>query len=175
VLSGIIIAAIWKLVWPRDLVRVWRISPVQAVVAWVTFGATLVMAPHIDRAILLGIALSATVHLWRELKPTVVSARTGDALIVEVSGVLWFGSAAALEDSLLEQIADESDLQRVEVRCAGLGRIDLSGAQVLRDLVDHARRAEIELTVTDVPDHAVRLLSAVGLVSVSGTGSAPDS
>ncbi|MDG2283418.1 MAG: SulP family inorganic anion transporter [Longimicrobiales bacterium] len=175
VLSGIIIAAIWKLVWPRDLVRVWRISPIQALVAWVTFGATLVMAPHIDRAILLGIALSAAVHLWRELKPTVVSARTGDALMVDVSGVLWFGSAAALEDSLLEQIADEPNLQRVVVRCAGLGRIDLSGAQVLRDMVDHARRVEIELTVTDVPDHAVRLLSAVGLVSASGTGSAQES
>lgn len=174
VLSGIVIAAIYKLIRPQDLWGLWRISPLQATVAWVTFVATLLMAPHIDRAILIGIALSAAIHLWRELTPTVVASRDDDTLTVELSGVLWFGSAAALEDSIFERLADEPDVRRVVVRCSGLGRIDLSGANVLREMVEHARRAEIDLVVADVPDHAVRLLSAVGLVSASGTGSSPD-
>ncbi len=175
VLSGIVIAAVWKLIRPQDLVTIWRASPIQAVVAWATFSATLAMAPHIDRAILLGIALSAVVHLWQELTPSVVSTREGDTLTMDLAGVLWFGSAAALEDALFEQLADERDVRRVVLRCSGLGRIDLSGANVLREMVDHARRAEIELTVTDVPDHAQRILFAVGLVASSGTGSPSDS
>ena len=175
VLSGIVIAAIWKLIRPQDLVAIWRASPRQAVVAWVTFGATLTMAPHIDRAIMLGVALSAAVHLWQELTPSVVSSREGETLVMDLAGVLWFGSAAALEDALFERLADEQDVRRVVLRCSGLGRIDLSGANVLREMVDHARRAEIELTVTDVPDHALRILSSVGLVASSGTGSASDS
>ena len=103
-----------------------------------------------------------------------VSARDGDTLEVDVSGVLWFGSAAALEDALFEQFADEQDVRRVVVRCAGLGRVDLSGANVLREMVEHASRAGIELTVTDIPDHAVRVLEAVGLTATSGTGSSSD-
>ena len=174
ILSGIIIAAIWKLIRPRDILRIWRVSPTQAVIAWITFGATLAMAPHVDRAIILGVALSAAVHMWEELTPALVSARDGDTLEVDLSGVLWFGSAAALEDALFEQLADEQDVRRVVVRCTGLGRIDLSGASVLRDMVEHARRAGIELTVRDIPDHAVRVLTAVGLIATSEPGSSLD-
>ncbi|HAY77109.1 MAG TPA: hypothetical protein DCY33_04645, partial [Gemmatimonadetes bacterium] len=164
VLSGIVIAAIWKLVRPQDIIHIAKTSVPQGMVAFVTFLGTLVMAPHIDRAILLGVAMSAAVHLWRELTPTVVSSREGDQLIVDLSGVLWFGSAAALENQLFEQLADEPDVNKVVLRCSGLGRIDFSGANVLHEMVDHAERANIELTIEDVPDHALRLLSAVGLL-----------
>lgn len=175
VLSGIVITAIWKLIRPQDILRIWRVSPAQAAVASVTFVATLTMAPHIDRAILLGIALSAAVHLWRELTPSVVSTREGETLTVDVSGVLWFGSAAALEDALFQQLADEEDVQRVVLRCSGLGRIDLSGAKVLSEMVEHARRARIEMTVSDVPPHARRILISVGLEIASGTPPPVDS
>ncbi len=175
VLSGIVITAIWKLIRPQDILRIWRVSPAQAAVASGTFVATLTMAPHIDRAILLGIALSAAVHLWRELTPSVVSTREGETLTVDVSGVLWFGSAAALEDALFQQLADEEDVQRVVLRCSGLGRIDLSGAKVLSEMVEHARRARIEMTVSDVPAHARRILISVGLEIASGTPPPVDS
>ena len=174
VLSGIVISAIWKLVRVQDLISLAKVSLPQGIVAFVTFFATLVMAPHIDRAILLGVAISAAVHLWRELKPTVVSSREGDELIVDLFGVLWFGSAAALEDQLFEQLADEPDVNRVVLRCSGLGRIDLSGANVLCEIVEHVGRANIELVIEDVPDHARRLLSAVGLLALSGTRSTQD-
>ena len=97
-----------------------------------------------------------------------------NTLIVDLSGVLWFGSAAALEDQLFEQLADEPDVNKVVLRCSGLGRIDFSGANVLHEMVDHAGRANIELAIEDVPDHALRLLSAVGLLTLSETRSTQD-
>ena len=174
VLSGIVIAAIWKLVRPQEMIHIAKTSVPQGMVAFVTFFGTLVMAPHIDRAILLGVAMSAAVHLWRELTPTVVSSREGDQLIVDLSGVLWFGSAAALENQMFEQLADELDVNKVVLRCSGLGRIDFSGANVLHEMVDYAGRANIELTIEDVPDHALRLFSAVGLLTLSETRSTQD-
>ena len=54
----------------------------QALVGWGTFVATLVLAPHIDQAILIGVALSAAVHLWRELNPRVTAKREGDTLVL---------------------------------------------------------------------------------------------
>lgn len=170
VLSGIVIAAIWKVVRPRTLLGIWKVSPIQAGVAWSTFVATLLLSPKVDRAIILGITLSALVHLWRELKPEVTSERRGDTLILEPSGVLWFASAPAVEDRLFALLAEEPDVTRVIVRCGGLGRIDLSGAYALAEMVEQARRAGLEMTLEDVPDHATRLLRAVGLLDI-GTGS----
>jgi len=169
VLSGIVIAAIWKLVRPGALLGIWKVSPIQAGVAWATFVATLVLAPKIDQAIIFGICLSAVVHLWRELKPQVTSERQGDTLILEPSGVLWFASAPAVEDRLFTLLAEEPDVTRVVLRCGGLGRIDLSGAYALAEMVEQVRRAGLEMTLEGVPDHATRLLGAVGILDL-GTG-----
>lgn len=174
VLSGVVIAAVWKLVRPQEVLRIWAISRSQGMVASVTFVATLALAPHIDRAVLIGVVLSACVHLWQELTPSLSAKRVGDGLVIEPSGVLWYGSAPTLEDRLFERLADEPDLRRVVIRCGRLGRIDLSGAHVLREMVRHAEGVGIELTIEDVPDHAGPLLTAVGLTWASGTGSAPD-
>ncbi len=163
VLSGIVIAAVWKLVRPREVLRLWAVSRPQAMVGWTTFVATLALSPHIDQAVLIGIALSAGVHLWRELTPHVTAEREGDTLIVEPSGVLWFASAPAMEDLLFDRLAEEPDVTKVVVRCAGLGRIDLSGAYTFYETLEHARRAGLEMTIEDVPDHARQLFRSVGV------------
>lgn len=163
ILSGIVIAAIWSLVRPGQLFGLAKISWTAALVGWVTFAATLALSPQIDRAILIGIALSAAVHLGRELKPTVSAERDGDTLVVEPSGVLWFGSAPALEDLILARLADEPDVSAVLIRCAGLGRIDLTGAYTLAELLEQGARAGIDIRLEEVPDHALRLLSAAGV------------
>jgi len=163
VLSGIVIAAVYRLVHPIAVVRLWWISRPQAMIAWATFIATLTLSPHIDRAVLIGIALSAGVHLWRELTPHVTTEREGEALVVVPSGVLWFGSAPAMEDLLFERLAEEPDVNRVIVRCRGLGRIDLTGAYIFAEMVDHAKRAGLELTLEQVPDHAIALFRSVGI------------
>ncbi len=171
VLSGIVIAAIWKVIQPTKVLALWSVSRAQALVGWGTFALTLALSPKIDQAIMIGIALSAAVHLWQELTPHVTARRSGDTLVVRPSGVLWFGSAPALEDLVFARLADEPDVQRIELRCEGLGRIDLTGAHTLAEMVEQARRAGIEIQVLDVPDHARRILSSVGLVDGDGTDS----
>ncbi len=163
VLSGIVIAAVWKLIRPRQLLGLWRVSRPQALVAWGTWGATLLLAPKVDHAVIVGIALASGVHLWRELTPHVTAERVEDTLVLEPSGVLWFGSAPALEDKLFARLAAEPDVDRVVVRCGGLGRIDITGAYTLAEMLEQARRAGIDMVLEDVPGHAKRLLSAVGI------------
>jgi sulfate permease, SulP family len=163
VLAGLVMAAIWRIVRPQELWALWKVSPAQALVGWGTFGVTLYLSPHIDQAILIGVALSAVVHLWRELTPRVTAERVGDTLFVEPSGVLWFGSAPALEDQLFARLAEEPDVTKVVIRCGGLGRIDLSGAYTLAEMLEQSRRAGLEMTLESVPEHATRLLRAVGV------------
>lgn len=174
VLAGIVIAAIWTLVRPGELIVLWRASPAQALIGWGTFAATLVLAPRIDLAVLLGVGMSAGVHLWRERTPDVSARREGDTLYLEPDGVLWFGSAPVMEERLLARLAEEPDVRRVVIRCGGLGRVDLTGAYTLAEMLAQAERAGLEVRLEDVPDHALRVLAAIGLDDLRSGGTRPD-
>jgi SulP family sulfate permease len=163
VLAGVVMAAVSGLMRPREFVSVWTISRPQGLVSLGTFTFTLILAPRIDLAILVGLALSTSAHLWREMTPLVDGTREGSSLHLAPSGVLWFGSAAALEERILGQLSQEPDVTKVVVSLGALGRIDLTGAYTLMELADYLREAGVELQLVDVPGHAIRVLSGVGL------------
>jgi sulfate permease, SulP family len=163
ILSGIVIAAIWSLFKPKQLVALWTASRPQAMVGWGTFALTLLLSPHIEQAVLLGMVMAGAVHLLRELTPGIQAHRDGNTLHLEPQGVLWFGSAPALEAVFLDRLADEPDVTRVVVHCGGLGRIDLTGAFGLADLREHVARAGLEMEIEGAPEHAMRALRAAGI------------
>ncbi|HKJ02217.1 MAG TPA: STAS domain-containing protein, partial [Longimicrobiales bacterium] len=165
-----VMAAIWSLFRPREMLRLWGLSRPQALVGWSTFGLTLALSPHVDHAVLVGILASGAVHLLREIRLDVVSHREGDMLHIAPKGVLWFGSVPALEDELLARFAGEPGLEWVVINCAGLGRIDLTGALALAEMLDDLRRAGIQIAVTGVPEHARRVFRAVGTERWGGGG-----
>ncbi len=76
--------------------------------------------------------------------------------------MLWFGSVPTLEDELLEHLAREEGVSRVVIHCQGLGRIDLTGAWTLVEMLEEIRSAGITIAVAGVPDHARRVFHAVG-------------
>ncbi|MEQ8330086.1 MAG: SulP family inorganic anion transporter [Longimicrobiales bacterium] len=162
VLAGIVIAAVRKLLRPEKLLRLGRISWPQAAVGWTTLLLTLALAPRIEQAVLLGMVISGSVHLWRELAPDVAVWREGTTLHLAPSGVLWFASAPVLDDTIRAEVADAREIQKVVLHCQGLGRIDLTGALALSDMLDHLRDAGLEVDVEGVPDHAQRVLRGVG-------------
>ena len=162
VLAGIVIAAIWSIFKPGELLDLWRLSRPQALVGWTTFVLTLVLSPHVDHAVLLGILLAGAIHLWREVQLDMTSHREGDTLHVEPRGVLWFGSVPTLEDDLLDHLAREQGVDHVVIHCQGLGRIDLTGAWTLVEMLDDVRAAGIAVTVAGIPEHARRVFFALG-------------
>jgi len=166
ILSGIVIAAIWPLFRVKELMSLWAISGPQAVVGWGTFGFTLILAPRIEQAVVLGVLMATAAHMWRELQPGVETQIEGEELHFEPKGVLWFGSAPALEDSLLSSLAQEPNVKRIIVHCAGLGRIDLTAAQGIARIAEQAQVAGLEMEIRGAPEHAYRVLQAVGLESI---------
>jgi SulP family sulfate permease len=162
VLAGIVIAAVYSLFRPRGLIQLWGLSRPQALVGWTTFVLTLALTPHVEEAVLLGMLLAGAIHLWRELRPDVTSRREGDTLHIEPQGVLWFGSAPALDDEILAHLGRQPNVNRVVINCGGLGRIDLTGAYVLAELLEHLTRAGVDVQLADVPEHAARVLKATG-------------
>ena len=106
-LGAILIISVAKFLRLGTLVKMGRLSRPQAIVGWATFGFTLLLAPRIDRAVMIGIGLAILVHLWRELRVHVrskYSAATA-TLRLEPKGVLFFASAPILYQTFLDELA----------------------------------------------------------------------
>ncbi len=161
VLGAIVVVAVAGLVRLGPPLRLWSYSKPQFAVAWITFAATLAFAPHVERAVMVGIGLSIAIHLWRELSLELETWIDGATVHVKPLGVLWFATASGLQDSVLRILAERRDVSRLEVHLDGLGRLDITGALILETLLEEARRAGLEAVVVDVPPAAERLVGRV--------------
>jgi SulP family sulfate permease len=161
VLAGLIIVAAVSLIDISAFREYWQQSRAQFLVALPTFVATLLLAPHIERGLLIGIGLALAVHLWRETRLDVDSWRIGRTLYVLPHGVLYFGSAPAFQTAINGLLADNADADVVEIDLHRLGRVDLTGVYALRDIVDSAREGGTAVRFTRIPPHAAERIKAV--------------
>lgn len=163
-LGAIVIAAVLSLFRFGDLTKLWQMSRPQAVLGWLTFGLTLALSPRIDVAVLIGIALATGVHLWREQRLVLNTWQEGKSLHFEPHGVLWFGSAYRLEETL-SQMLSERDGERLVLHLGGLGRIDLSAALTIEQLINDAQAAGLSVELVDVPPSAKRWVAKLWTVT----------
>ncbi len=170
VLSTIVIVAVVQLIRVDHIVHIWPISRSQATVAAVTFFATLAFAPRIDIAVLFGIGLGVAVHLANELDTAVDSAYVDGKLTMRPVGVMYFGSTPAIEETLLEQLADHPEATELEINLDQLGRIDFTGATALKAFVSDAKDAGLDVTIVSVPAHARKVILRVMEDDVLGSG-----
>ncbi len=151
VLGAIVIASVVSLVRVRALVRLWRESVLQAVVATGTVAVTVAASPRVEWGVVGGVAMAVLVHLWRELRIVVSRRVDGDRCTIRPQGVLWFGSANRLEDLIVGILARHPEVTHVDIDLSGLGRVDYSGARTLRRVADDAAESGFEIRVLGVP------------------------
>jgi len=161
VLSGLVIGAVVSLIDVRTPLRFWRWSKPQLVVGLVTTVSTLVLAPRVERGVLLGVAAALAVHLWREMQVAVPTALDDGVLHLHPAGVLYFGSVPAVERAVNDQIAGHPDVDRVVLHLDAVGRLDLTGALMLRDLLEDAEAAGRAFEIVGAKAHAAKLLRRV--------------
>ena len=161
VLAGIVIASVLRLVDPRPVLRFWAMGRVQFATAAVTYGATLLLAPRLDLAVVLGVVMATLVHLWRELHLQVPAEYRDGVLHVRPSGVLYFASAPGLEDAVNNLLAEHPGTVRLRVELEGLGRLDVTGAMALSTLLDEVREAGISAEICEVPPQLRRIVARV--------------
>ncbi len=161
VLAAIVITAVTQLITIKKLFSVVRTTRPQAIVAWVTAGATIWFAPHVERAVILGVVLSILLHVWRELPVEVRSWFEADTLHLEPMGVLFFASAPALDDAFLNAMAAHPDATHMTLHLEKLGRIDYTGALAVKSLIEEAEQAGLTVDISGVPPHARRIMKGV--------------
>ncbi len=153
-LAGIVLVSVVSLLRLPDLFRIRRYSRPQGHIAWITFGLTLLLAPRIDYAVLVGIGLAVAHHLRREQRVLVDVWLDDETLNIRPRGVLWFGSAPLVEDALNDALERHPQASELVLRLGSLGRIDLSAAMMLGRLMDDARQAGLRVRYVDVPPMA---------------------
>ncbi|MDH3707974.1 MAG: SulP family inorganic anion transporter, partial [Acidimicrobiia bacterium] len=159
VLAAVVISAVLKLIDLPALVSFWRLSRAQALVAWLTFAATLVLTPRVDIAVLVGISASIAVHLWRELQLRSDWVVDGDVLTVRPQGVFWFASVPRIGQTLVHQLGEHPDARELRIDLSGVGRIDYTAKTFLLQLVDEvADETGLEVNLINIPEHARRVL-----------------
>ncbi len=161
VLAGIIIASVSTLLRPRELLALRPLSRPQFTIAVVTGVATIASAPRIQWALVIGIALSIGWHLRRETLIHVDRWTDGTRLHLRPSGVLYFGSAPVVEEAFIALLAEHPDATSLVVHCDRLGRVDVTGALVLRDLLRDAQAAGLEAEVRALVPAGEKILTRV--------------
>ena len=163
VLGAIVIFAIYHLIRVDEIVRMVKISRGQAGIAGFTAVATLLLAPRVDIAVLLGMFLAAGVHLYRESSRLEIPATHIDGrLTLEPRGVLYYGSVGALNKALNKELAGHGDCTIVLLDLSQLGRIDYTGFQSLRGFAETVRGAGLGFEVSNIPAHAEGLFKRAG-------------
>ena len=161
VLAAVVMAAVVNLLDVRGLIKLWRYARLQALTAYATFVLTLLLAPRVDYAVLLGIGLAVVAHLYREAKLGVRAHRDGDTLTLVLSGVLWFGSAHQLEAAFERLLEAHQGVSSLVLDAAALGRVDLSGSLLLAELIERAHERGLAAEVRGLEPHMQRVLGRV--------------
>lgn len=185
VLAAIIIAAVIKLMNFRQLASFMKIDKADGSAAWITFAATLVFAPALEKGILIGASVSILIHLYRMMRPHVaVLGRHSDGMLrdadlhhlkidrlllaIRLDGRLFFANTSYFEDQVHAALERFPETRHVAIMFNGINEIDSSGTEMLKELCGQLSLLGVSVLFVGVKSHALKVLRAGGLESIIG-------
>jgi len=181
VLAAIIMMAVIGLVNIRGFIHAWKAQWYDGAISIITFVATLVLAPHLEWGILLGVSLSILVFLYKSMRPKVVdlSLGTDQALhdcvasgleecryidVVRFDGPLFFANASYLEDQIRNRRRTKNELKHIIISSSGINDIDASGEEALSLTVERVRSAGIDISLAGINRSVLNVLKRTHLI-----------
>ena len=185
VLASVIMMAVIGLVNVSGFVHAWHAKPYDGAISVISFVATLAFAPHLDKGIMIGVALSIAVFLYKSMRPTVMSLsrHADDSLraallhdleeckymdVVRFDGPLFFANASYLEDQINERLQAKRDLRHIVIVSNAISDIDASGEETLSLLVDRIRSSGAEISFSGVNESVMGVLERTHLIERIG-------
>ena len=166
VLAATIIVAVSSLVDTKTLKEAWHYDRADAFSLLAT--ALGVVAFGVEEGILMGVALSLGVLVWRSSHPhmAVVGRVPGTEhfrsverhrvetvpglLALRVDESLYFANAALVEDHVESLLVQDPSIKRVLLACAAVNQIDATALGVLTQMEHSLRKRGIELALAEV-------------------------
>jgi SulP family sulfate permease len=184
-LAAVIIMAVMNLIKFKPIVHAWKAQKHDGIVAVTTFALTLIMAPHLDKGIIVGVALSIGLFLYRTMRPRVaILSRYKDGTMRDIAvhklptspkisimrfdGSLYFANAGFFENNVLEAVAANPELRYIIIDAQGINQLDATGEEVLYHLASRLRSNGIELLVARMKRQFMGTLRRTNIIDKMG-------
>ncbi len=184
-LAAVIMMAVIGLVNFKALLHTWHVRRDDGMVAVITFVLTLVLAPHLDRSIMIGVILSLAIFLYRTMEPRIAAlSRHPDGSLRDASlyglgtcenisilrfdGSLYFANISYFEDKVLGIAASHPDLKYIIVDGPGINQIDASGEEMLTSLTERLQAGGVEILFSRFKKQVMDVLRNSGFVERLG-------
>ncbi len=184
-LAAVIIMAVIKLIRLKPIKHEWNVQPHDAIVSVVTFILTIIMAPHLDKGMLIGVMLSLGLYVWRSKRPhmAILSRHSDDTLrdaeahilstcdhitVLRFDGPLYFANAGYFEDKVLGRLAAKPDLKYLLIDAEGINEIDATGEEMLHELIKRLDKMGIELVFARAKAPLVSMFDRMHLTELLG-------
>ena len=184
-LAAVIMMAVFGLVNIKHFRHTWAVYRTDGMIAAVTFILTLLFAPHLENAIIIGVMLSLGVFLYRTMKPRVaVLGRypdgtlrdadlhkletCGNVSIIRFDGSLYFANTSYFEDIVMQRSAEKPDLKYIIVDGQGINQIDATGEDMLASLTQRLAKTGIQVIFANFKRQVLRVLRDSGFYDEMG-------
>jgi len=184
-LAAVIMMAVINLVKIEPIIYAWRVQPHDGIVAIVTFGLTLIVAPHLETGIVTGVLLSLGLFLFRTMRPRIsLLSRDPDGTlrdaevrqlatcdnisVIRFDGPLFFANTGYFSDTILDRVAHKPDLKFVIIDAEGINEIDATGEEMLHELDKRLQSLGIELLIARAKKQIMDILNRTGFVEAMG-------
>lgn len=166
-LAAIIIIAVASLIKIEPIIEAWKIQKHDALVAVITFMATIWFAPSVENWILSWIILSLWLYIYRSMKPKIIEVsmyknwvlrdaqlfnlkKSKDVSIFRVDWSLYFANAWHFETKILDFISEKKNLKIVIFDFEWMSNIDSSWYVILKDLTKQLEKSWIEVYLSSM-------------------------
>jgi SulP family sulfate permease len=185
VLAAVIMMAVLGLINISGFIHAWKAQWYDGAISILSFVVTLALAPHLEKGIELGVALSLMVYIYKSMRPTVASlARHEDEslrdaiahglkqckyiALIRFDGPLFFANSSYLEDQIMERRQNMKDLRHILIVSDGINDMDASGEETLSSIVDRARAAGLDISFSGVNESVMKVLKRTFLLEKIG-------
>ncbi len=186
-LAAVIIMSVMGLLHPQAMWRAWKVTKHDGLVAITVFLATLWFAPHLEKGIFIGVAMSLIFYIYFTMRPhfaevslfhdgsyrdaKVFGLNTSETLAVfRYDGDLYFANAGYLEKRILNTIADKPKLKVIILDLEAVAHIDATGEEMLSHLSERIRSAGIDFYIARAKFMVTDVLKRSGLYDKIGEG-----
>ncbi|QFR39466.1 SulP family inorganic anion transporter [Candidatus Gracilibacteria bacterium 28_42_T64] len=178
-LAAIIIVAVFNLIKIEPIIKAWKVEKHDAIVAIVTFFLTVAFTPNLEKGIVVGVALSLALYIYRTMRPRIseVSMYKDGVLrdielfglktskyisVLRLDGDLYFANASYFESEILEIITEKEKLKFLILDLEWMNNIDSSGQEVLENLLDRLEKMDIKVFLTSVRVNITEKFTRIG-------------
>ena len=185
VLAAIIIFAIRNLFNAKEMRSLWKSHKTDFSMMAVTFLATIFFG--IEKGVLLGVALSLAIFIYRSSRPHMVrlgrlpntavyrnlerfeeASTPEDVLIVRVDNQLFYANVLFFQETIQQYCLKRRKLRLIILDASGIHNIDSTGIRVLIQLFNFLKKRNIEFVISGAIGPVRDIISGTELLTLMG-------